>query len=123
MECIIIFKRIKDNKLAQTLGLSWLICMISHVIIPMFIAFPIFNHFFEHGHSSGSEIFLEMLIFTCLVVPVSLLVTFIHSKITKKKHCCDHAEHSLVCETCPHKQDAIEYVEKLQNEARKKVYK
>jgi len=104
-------KKIKNNRLIHVLGASWIICMISHVILPVLIAFPIFSRIHNHGHgacghsNSLSTILFETLVFICIVVPSSILVAYVYSKIKKNRN-----TEILICDNCPHNEQAFGFV-------------
>ena len=101
---------IKKSKLFQILGFSWLICLVSHVIIPIIIGFPIFYQLTGHLSEDHSffEFLIEMGVFTLILIPSSIFVTVIYH-ITKRRK---HVDRTLKCESCPHKEQAFEFVER-----------
>lgn len=113
------WNKFKNSRVAQLIGFSWLVCMISHVIIPFFIALPLFRWFMDHGHHdecsdhghvaeqahdcmstfSFQDLFMESLIFIIFIIPVSLIVTLIWNAIKRR-----NKKHITICENCPNKE-------------------
>ena len=123
---------IKNSRLAQLLGMTWIVCFISHILIPVVIAFPLFTYVFGrtedpcsghaicgdthvHGHihshvgHTWNEMFVEMLVFLCVIIPVSIVVNYVYIRIRQRRQ---KAIGVTVCDTCPDKEEAFDFVMK-----------
>jgi len=104
-------KKSKHKKLFQGIGIGYVICLITHIIaalLPVYAIIPFVNRLGgghdHHSHSGVMEhIFTDILILTCVIIPVALL-TYIGHRVVRYFRCkCGDVHEVNQCDGCPHK--------------------
>jgi len=101
----------KNRKLFQGMGIGYVSCLITHIIVallPLYTIIPFVNRLGGHTchthshHGLMEHIFVDILTLTLVIIPVAIL-TYVGHKIVRYFRCkCADVHEVNICDECPH---------------------